>query len=95
MKFKLLFAWYDLWIGLFYDQKKGWLYVFPIPMFGIILKLPQKRYWVYSTRINEIIGSTVKSEIENESRDGCREFIPYWSANGETAPLFGKDFNED
>jgi len=38
MKVKLLFAWYDLWIGLFYDKQKRWLYVLPLPMCGFILK---------------------------------------------------------
>jgi hypothetical protein len=33
-----LFAWYDLWIGLFWDKKKYWLYVLPLPMVGIIIK---------------------------------------------------------
>jgi len=40
MKVELIFAWYDLWIGIFYDKKKRWIYVLPIPMFGIIIKLP-------------------------------------------------------
>jgi hypothetical protein len=31
MRFGLKFAWYDLWIGAFWDQK-GVLYVCPIPM---------------------------------------------------------------
>ena len=42
MKVKLIFAWYDLWIGLFWDQKKRWLYVFPIPCFGIVIKFKGK-----------------------------------------------------
>lgn len=95
MKLKLLFAWYDLWIGIFYDKKQNWIYILPIPMFGLIVKLPQRRYWIYSERINGIIGSTVKSELEHEAKEGKRKFIPYWAVNGETKPLFGKDHNED
>jgi len=33
-RIKFIFAWYDLWIGAFWD-KKGFLYLFPIPMIGI------------------------------------------------------------
>lgn len=38
MRVSLLFEWRDLWIGFFYDNKKNWLYILPIPCFGIILK---------------------------------------------------------
>lgn len=34
MKLQPMFAWYDLWIGFFWDQRKRVLYVFPIPCFG-------------------------------------------------------------
>lgn len=34
-KIKIIFAWYDLWIGLFVDTSKRRFYFFPIPMLGI------------------------------------------------------------
>ncbi len=43
MKIQLLFAWYDFWIGAFYDKKKNWLYILPFPMIGIIIKFPEKK----------------------------------------------------
>jgi hypothetical protein len=39
MKIKPMFAWYDFWIGVFYDQQKHRLYILPIPMFGLMVQL--------------------------------------------------------
>ena len=33
-----IFAWYDLWVGLFWDSKKRWLYLFPLPSIGLVIK---------------------------------------------------------
>lgn len=44
MKISFLLAWYDLWVGFFWDKKKKWLYILPIPCCGIIVKF--KKYYL-------------------------------------------------
>jgi hypothetical protein len=41
-KFSFIFAWYDLWIGFFWDREAHWLYWFPLPTVGIVLKFRPK-----------------------------------------------------
>jgi hypothetical protein len=36
-RISLLFAWYDLWVGAYWDRDGRRLYLLPVPMFGIIL----------------------------------------------------------
>lgn len=43
MKAKLIFRWYDLWIGIFIDRKKGILYFFPLPMLGFMISKKEDR----------------------------------------------------
>lgn len=31
MKVRFFFAWFDLWVGAYYDRKKRVLYVCPLP----------------------------------------------------------------
>lgn len=40
IKIKFIFAWYDFWIGIFWDRGRKKLYFFPFPMIGICLQFP-------------------------------------------------------
>lgn len=40
---KPIFAWYDLWVGASWDAAKRRLYIFPVPMLGVVIQFPPKR----------------------------------------------------
>jgi hypothetical protein len=42
-RIELLFAWYDAWIGAFWDSRKRKLYILPIPFAGVVVTLPQNK----------------------------------------------------
>ena len=39
MTVRPLFAWYDLWVGAFWDRQKRRLYIFPVPCLGVVIEL--------------------------------------------------------
>src|SRR4051812_37740620 len=45
MKIRPIFAWYDLWVGLFVDRSKRRLYIFPLPMVGLVIELQTCDRW--------------------------------------------------
>lgn len=42
MRVKPIFAWYDLWIGVFIDRKKRRVYILPIPCVGLVIEWQKK-----------------------------------------------------
>lgn len=43
MKVRLMFAWYDLYVGVFIDRPKRRVYIFPLPCLGVVIELA--RFW--------------------------------------------------
>lgn len=37
MKIRFVFAWYDLWVGAYWDRRSRTLYMLPVPMVGIAI----------------------------------------------------------
>lgn len=46
---KFIFKWFDLWIGIFVDAKKEMLYIFPVPMCGIVFNCTPIVDWWWET----------------------------------------------
>jgi hypothetical protein len=42
IRIKFLFAWYDLWVGAFWDRKSRKLYILPLPCVGVVIWFPKK-----------------------------------------------------
>jgi hypothetical protein len=38
-----LFAWYDLWIGAYWDRQNRRLYVLPLPCVGVVIQFKESR----------------------------------------------------
>lgn len=34
----VVFAWYDMWCGVYYDRKCHKVYIFPVPMMGVCVE---------------------------------------------------------
>lgn len=43
MSVKPLFAWYDFWVGAYWDQAARKLYVLPLPMIGFVISFRAAR----------------------------------------------------
>jgi hypothetical protein len=39
MRIRPIFAWYDFWIGVFFDRQKRRIYILPLPCLGVIIEL--------------------------------------------------------
>jgi len=41
--FQIIFAWYDMWVGAYYDIGHRTLYILPLPMLVFRLEIPGKK----------------------------------------------------
>jgi len=41
MRIRPIFAWFDLWIGAYWNRGRRRLYIFPVPCFGFYIQFKQ------------------------------------------------------
>lgn len=39
---RFVFAWYDLWVGMYWDRKSRKLYILPLPCIGIVISFGEQ-----------------------------------------------------
>lgn len=42
MSIRPIFAWYDLWVGAYWDREKRRLFILPVPCLGIVITFPRR-----------------------------------------------------
>ncbi len=48
---KPIFAWYDCWVGIFWDSRKRKLYILPLPCVGVVIEIPKRHNVQAKTRL--------------------------------------------
>ena len=61
MKTKVFLAWFDFWVGFYYDRKKSILYVCPLPT--VVLAFSLKGHDIPTAEYNT--SSTTKTGTDN------------------------------
>ena len=81
---KLIFAWYDLWVGFYYDRKFCKLYFLPVPCVGVVINCrPIKKWylehWKYRHHNHEICccGEQIGHGGSICYHGGCRSMKEY------------------
>lgn len=70
MKIRLLFAWYGIWVGAYWDRKSRDLYLLPIPMLGVVIHIPRRQVNLerHACRAVESIGTIAYADAHGAAK---------------------------
>lgn len=68
---RIFFAWYDLWIGVYYDRKARALYICPLPM--VVIQIGGQPQQVTQGKHYEVCPECGAWEYRNDigHKEGC------------------------
>ena len=80
MTIKPIFAWYDLWVGVFVDRQKRRLYIFPLPCVGLVIDFGQEEEAVTEQGIFQGTDSPEADEVRRLTKVWLDERFPNCSS---------------
>jgi hypothetical protein len=80
---RFIFAYYDFWVGVFWDAAKKRLYIFPVPMLGLVLDFKKP------TKSNTVLDEVEEILIDRHGRypnhqELCHEMMKHESREKRT-----------
>lgn len=66
IQISFIFAWYDIWIGAYWDKSKRWLYILPLPTIGIVFRFPKLQNRKCSTCRHEISSICLECDMDTK-----------------------------
>jgi len=61
MRIKFLFAWYDLWVGAYWDRRCRTLYICPLPCCVIRIRFPMPNVIRDEEEMREVFGEPARA----------------------------------
>lgn len=80
----VFFAWFDFWIGLYFDRNKKILYLCPFPMLCISFRIEKVKVCPKCEK--------PMSKMAHNTGDG---WLLHWGCNNENCDSFYIDYNDD
>lgn len=85
---KPLFAWYDFWVGMYFDRTRRRLYVLPLPCIGFYVQFP-----IATTITSEEMGWAFKCYDCDKRFSDWYSMYDHWQTHPKLYPVPSEENN--